>query len=197
MYSSPATPIATGRPPPSSTYTRLFASGRPIGISPAGASAPAGSRWIVLVTVVSVSPKTWISSQSSPRHVRSRSGSIRSPPTSTTRSDDGSRRPASPSSRTHSCQYAVGSSTTVTAARSSTRSSARGSSSSVPVTTTAAPLTRAGNTSSTTTSKPGEANWSIRSPAPSASTRPISSAYPVRLPCSTPAPFGRPVEPDV
>ena len=52
MYSSPATPAGTGSRCESSTYTRVLATGRPIGI----VASPPCTAWAVDQMVVSVGP---------------------------------------------------------------------------------------------------------------------------------------------
>src|ERR1041384_923615 len=51
-YNSPTTPTGTGCKPPSSTYTAVFASGRPIG----GLPLPANGSLMLAQTVTSVGP---------------------------------------------------------------------------------------------------------------------------------------------
>ena len=55
MYSSPATPAGTGSSHPSSTNSRVFATGDPIGGGPPAASAPS-SRAVATPMVASVGP---------------------------------------------------------------------------------------------------------------------------------------------
>src|ERR1035441_10685702 len=118
IYSSPPAPAGTGTSPSSRILSPTDGSGVPIGRCRRSSSpAPAGSRKNVELHVASVTPYTFISGTPSLRHIASRSGSTRSLPTITSRSDDGSARPARSSSRTHSCQYAAGSSITLTCSR--------------------------------------------------------------------------------
>src|ERR1035441_9721922 len=199
IYSSPPAPAGTGTSPSSRILSPTDGSGVPIGRCRRSSSpAPAGSRKNVELHVASVTPYTFISGTPRLRHIASRPGSPRSLPTIPSRSDDGSARPARSSSRTHSCQYAAGSSITLTCSRpaSSARSAPRppgrrGGN------TTAPPASHTGNSSSASTSNPGDANCRNRSPAPSCSRCPTSRANAASDPCSTTTPLGSPVDPDV
>ncbi len=55
-YNSPPTPGATGRRHPSSTYSRAFATGRPIGTAPPGTTSPGPTTNTEQPTVASVGP---------------------------------------------------------------------------------------------------------------------------------------------
>ena len=82
-YSSPATPGGTSPSPASSTNTRVFPIGRPIGTTPAGSSSPGRTQNRTHPTVASVGPYSFTTVTSGYRSRTSRSippGSA-SPPT--------------------------------------------------------------------------------------------------------------------
>ncbi len=131
-------------------------------------------------------------------HIASRSGSMRSPPTMTSRREGGRRPARVPMSQTSSCQNAVGRSRTVTRHSSHLASSA-------PIDVaiawvrrqSVAPLAKHPKISSAAVSKLSDANCRMRS----SDRRPYSAtALVAKLTsdrCSIITPFGDPDDPDV
>ena len=188
-YSSPATPTGTGRSASSSTCTRVFQMGRPIGGTPPGTS---GSLQLV-TTVDSVGPYELIMWR--PGAHRATSSAVQaSPPTMTVRNAGSPSRAACAGTV---ASAAGGISAWVTSHRS--RTAARWSPSSGPSggTTSAAPHGSDMHSSSTDASKLGEENCRIRSPG-CTSYRSASAAEKLASPrWDTTTPLGRPVEPEV
>src|ERR1017187_282924 len=185
MYSSPVTPGGTSLSASSSTYTRVPATGEPIG----GAPLPASRVLIVAHTVVSVGPYALNirrprdhSATSSPGHA--------SPATISKVSwsrDPGGSEPST----------AGGSVTCVTPVR------ARYAASSAPIrcpdgtVTSAAPASSAMQHSTANASKLGEANCATRESAPMPNAA-ISNRDRLAIPVwATTTPLGVPVEPEV
>ncbi len=96
MYSSPGTPAGTGRSAASSTYIRVFHTGRPIGTGPSPVSSAHGQ--YVTSTAASVGPYRLCSGTSDTERKRARSSAERASPLQNTRRSplseaaDGSRR---------------------------------------------------------------------------------------------------------
>ncbi len=77
MNTSPATPTGTGHSAASSTSTRIFGNGDPIG----GASAPPGTHLaVVAITVASVGPYVFVITDR-PAHLSTSAAPTRSDPT--------------------------------------------------------------------------------------------------------------------
>ncbi len=191
-YSSPATPGGTGRSAASSTYVRVFHTGRPIGT----ATAPGSTRTEVTSTDASVGPYRLCSSAGSTAWNReARSAGSASPLHITRHSPMHSAAPGS----SRNARSIEGTKCTVVT-RSSWISPARYAGSLWPsglATTSAAPVIRGQKNSHTDTSKLDGVFCSTRSEA----VRPYSSCIHSRrltMPsCGTTTPFGLPVDPEV
>ncbi|CAA9359084.1 MAG: hypothetical protein AVDCRST_MAG68-4254, partial [uncultured Gemmatimonadetes bacterium] len=194
-YSSPATPTGTGHPPASSTYTRVFATGRPIG-TPPRPSSTASTRPLTAVAASEGPYRLWSSTRGSrSRKRRATAPGSASPPHSTRRS---ATHPPIPGCSSSTCSIDGTRFTVPIRSRRITATSASGSRCpSGPAITTRAPASSGRNTSRTEPSKLSDVLHSTASSAPIFhAASPHDSRF-TRLPWVFITPLGRPVEPEV
>ena len=101
-YNSPVTPAGTGHSHSSSTYTRVLASGRPIGTATAQLQSAGRTRCVVVNVVVSVGPYRFTSRHRPPPARSTTPAAAAADSTSPAQPADSAQpRPAPPASRVH------------------------------------------------------------------------------------------------
>src|SRR5439155_15462856 len=178
-------PTGTGRNAASSTYVRVFGSGRPIGGVTPGRSGPLQ----VDATVHSVGPYALIIRRPGAHRATSSAGHA-SPPTARVRKS-GSATSGTVAIATGGIRACVTRFATITSASSSPSSGPGGG------TTRAAPAGSDMHSSRIEASKLGEENCRTRSPADTAKCSTSAAEKLARPACGTTTPFGCPVEPEV
>src|SRR6266508_45364 len=187
MYTSPVTPTGAGRRLRSSTCTRVFPIGAPIGGTP-GWSAAIGPA--VVITVVSVGPYVF-HSRAFDDQVRDSSAVSRSAPTTQF------VRPATWSGSSTASSDGTTLATVTPLAATIAASAADSERSGVVAIASVPPPPSTTAMSSTAASKLNDANCSATTPSATPSTGRIANARFTGPRCGTCTPLGRPVDPEV